>query len=352
MQNPATFVGVIILFFLGIFFYYNFQIRLIASLISGSILVLIIFLIYLITTKVPLENIWQQYFLFPLSIGENRIIGNEIAHITLAGRSTLSNILNHFKFINFYILLFSVLTIYGIFRGKILKENCIINFSLIFLGVSLIFNQLITSNQTYIFSIIPFLGAFFHIYLKDSYPQFTKIKFFFVILVLFCVCKYHIEYNLKRTFMDLQNVNLYNYIDASFIDKKFNNLKWITPKFKDNPKKELNLIKEAADYIKKEERSKMVITRYQFFSVLLEENLNIPNRWYTHDNNSYPLKEHKYYDFYKKHINKAIDTKQVKVVFTVGSLKFENYIYYFDNLCFTKNKINEITNSYILKKCK
>ena len=352
MQNPATFVGVIILFFLGIFFYYNFQIRLIASLISGSTLVLIIFLIYLITTKVPLENIWQQYFLFPLSIGENRIVGNEMAHITLAGRSTLSNILNHFKFINFYILLFSVLTIYGIFRGKILKENCIINFSLIFLGVSLIFNQLITSNQTYIFSIIPFLGAFFHIYLKDSYPQFTKIKFFFVILVLFCVCKYHVEYNLKRTFMDLQNVNLYNYIDASFIDKKFNNLKWITPKFKDNPKKELNLIKEAADYIKKEERSKMVITRYQFFSVLLEENLNIPNRWYTHDNNSYPLKEHKYYDFYKKHINKAIDTKQVKVVFTVGSLKFENYIYYFDNLCFTKNKINEITNSYILKKCK
>ena len=99
----------------------------------------------------------------------------------------------------------------------------------------------------------------------------------------------------------------------------------------------------------------MVLTHYQFFSFLLEENLNIPNRWYTHDNNSYPLKNHKYFEFYKKHINKIIDSREVKVVFTIGrpkgSSSFEHFQKYLDNVCFTKNKINKITNSYILKKC-
>ena len=351
MQNPATFIGVNVLFFLGIFFYYNFQLRLIISLISGLLLVLIIFFIYLITTRVPVENIWQQYFLFPLSIGENRIVGNEMAHITLSGTSTLKNIFGHFKFINFFILIFFLLTILEVLKKKLLKEDFIINFSLIFLGISLIFNQLITSNQTYIFSIIPFLGAFFHIFFKDRYPQFIKTQFFIACLILFCVCKYHAEYNIKRKFMDLQNVNLDNHIDAGFIDKKFNNLKWITVKFKENHKEELNLIKEAANYIKKEKKSKMLLTDYQFFSFLLEENLNIPNRWYTHDNNSYPLKGHKYFDFYKKHINKIIDSREVKVVFTIGDPKFENFQFYFDNLCFTRNKINKIMNSYNLKKC-
>ena len=355
MQNPATFIGINILFFLGIFFYYNFQLRLVASLISGSFLVLIIFLIYLITTKVPLENIWQQYFLFPLSLGESRIIGNEKAIGTLISITALKDVFSDLKFINFYVLIFLLITIFDLFKKKLSKEYFIINFSLIFLGISLIFNQIITSNQVYIFSIIPLLGAFFHIYLKERYPHFIKIQFFIASLVLFCVCKYHIEYNTERKFMDLQNVNLQNYADASLIDVKFKGLKWITPQYKDNPEEELNLIKEAAIYIKKEKDSKMVLTHYQFFSFLLEENLNIPNRWYTHDNISYPLKNHKYFEFYKKHINKIIDTAVVKVVFTIGrpkgSSSFEHFQKYLDNVCFTKNKINKITTSYILKKC-
>jgi len=290
-----------------------------------------------------------------LSLGESRIIGNEKAIGTLISITALKDVFSDLKFINFYVLIFLLITIFDLFKKKLSKEYFIINFSLIFLGISLIFNQIITSNQVYIFSIIPLLGAFFHIYLKERYPHFIKIQFFIVSLVLFCVCKYHIEYNTERKFMDLQNVNLQNYADASLIDVKFKGLKWITPQYKDNPEEELNLIKEAAIYIKKEKDSKMVLTHYQFFSFLLEENLNIPNRWYTHDNISYPLKNHKYFEFYKKHINKIIDTAAVKVVFTIGrpkgSSSFEHFQKYLDNVCFTKNKINKITTSYILKKC-
>ena len=355
-QNPATFVAVNILFFLLIYFYYNFELRLLISLLSGSILVLIIFLIYLLLTKVPLENIWQQYFLYPLSIGENRILGNEMPHpswvnLTLSANYTVRNIFGHFKFINFYILLFLITTIIEMFKKKLLKDDFIINFSLIFLSITLIFNQLITSNQTYIFSLIPFLGAFFHIFLKNRYSNLKKSQFFLVLLVFFCTCKYHIEYNSKRKFMDLQNVNLSNFIEASNLDIKFENLKWITPYYAVNPEDELILIKSAANYIQQEKQSKMVITEYQFFSLLLEENLNIPNRWYTNDNNSYPLKGHKYFEFYKKHLNKIIKKKNIKVIFTVGDITFKNFQDYFENLCFNEIRLNKITNSYVLKDC-
>ena len=101
--------------------------------------------------------------------------------------------------------------------------------------------------------------------------------------------------------MDLQHVDLSLAVKADLIDSKLKNLKWITPSFPQNPKKEIDLIKQTIEVLKKDKRNKMMITEYQFFSLILEENLNIPNRWYTHDNNSYPLQNHKYYKFYKEH---------------------------------------------------
>ena len=352
MQNPSTFMGANILIFLLIYFYYNFDSRLLIILLIGSISTIILFLIYLNLTKTPIENIWIQYFLFPLSIGENRIIGNELAHISLAGRSTFRNILGHFKFIDFYIVLFLIITIKEALNKKLLQQDFIINSSLILLSVSLIFNQLITSNQTFIFSMIPFLGAFFHFYFKKKHPNFIKTQLFLILIILFCTIKYHSEYNTKRKFMDLQNKNLKSFISGSYLHEKFRYLKWITPNFNGTPKEELTLINEAAKYIKEEKRSKMLLTDYQFFSLLLEENLNIPNRWYTHDNNSYPLKGHKYFVFYKEHLNKIIKNKNVKVIFTVGSPDFKKYQDYLINSCFNEIKINELTKSYVMKNCK
>ena len=151
--------------------------------------------------------------------------------------------------------------------------------------------------------------------------------------------------------MDLQNVDLSKSIDASLIDIKLKNLKWITPPFSQNPKREIDLIKQTIEVLKKDKRKKMMITEYQFFSLILEENLNIPNRWYTHDNNSYPLENHKYYNFYKEHFTKLIKKNNIEVIYITGDSKIKNFKIYMDNICFTEEEINEISKMHELKKC-
>ena len=99
----------------------------------------------------------------------------------------------------------------------------------------------------------------------------------------------------------------------------------------------------------------MVITEYQMFSIILEQNLNIPNRWYTHDNNSYPLENHKYYKFYKKHFAGLITKNNIEVIYIIGSVtgdsKIKNFQIYMDDTCFIEEEINEISTMYELRKC-
>ena len=72
----------------------------------------------------------------------------------------------------------------------------------------------------------------------------------------------------------------------------------------------------------------MVMTQHQFFSLVLEENLYIPNRWYTHDNNSYPLKNHKYFEFYKEHLEKILNSQNFGIDFNkcIDNKKIEDYV--------------------------
>ena len=237
------------------------------------------------------------------------------------------------------------------YKNFLTNEEVIINLTLFFTGTAFIFHQLITSNQTFIFSLIPFLAAFSHITLSKLFKEKKIFNLLIVLLVVFTTIKYHGVYNMKRKFMDLQNVDLSKSIDASLIDIKLNNLKWITPPFSQNPKREIDLIKQTIEVLKKDKRKKMMITEYQFFSLILEENLNIHNRWYTHDNNSYPLENHKYYKFYKEHFTKLIKKNNIEVIYITGDSKIKNFKIYMDNICFTEEEINEISKMHELKKC-
>ena len=95
----------------------------------------------------------------------------------------------------------------------------------------------------------------------------------------------------------------------------------------------------------------MVITPYQFFSIILEENLNIPNRWYGHENASYPFEGHKYHKFYKEHFSNKIKDNDIEVIYTIGFPKIEDFNSYISNTCFEQIKINEISLINNLKKC-
>ena len=76
--------------------------------------------------------------------------------------------------------------------------------------------------------------------------------------------KYHDRFNNDK-FMELADANFDNAVDAKIIDEKFKGLQWITNKFMDNPKKELNLLNESKDIIKKSNFNYVIISDYQFF---------------------------------------------------------------------------------------
>jgi hypothetical protein len=225
--------------------------------------------------------------LFPLTIGEGRLAGGTDAFESakLLNKLTIRGTLGHFKFINIFLIANLILIILYIKNKKILiDEKIILNIFILLCCISFIFHQLITANQTFIFSLVPIMCGFFIIQLEDSFEIINKKKINFILLtfILLVTLKYNEVYNQKRKFMDLQNVNLENSISASTLNKKFNNLKWITPfHYKDNPDKELKLLSEAVVFISNFNSETFgLITHYQFFSLILQKKINIFNRWY------------------------------------------------------------------------
>ena len=64
--------------------------------------------------------------------------------------------------------------------------------------------------------------------------------------------------------------------DGKEIDKKFSGLIWITPEYKNNSKEEIISILNIKNYLEKDNRQKMLLTNYSFFSALLNQKLFSP----------------------------------------------------------------------------
>ena len=152
--------------------------------------------------------------------------------------------------------------------------------------------------------------------------------------------KFHLRYNTDRKFHDLENIDKSKAINAKLINKNFNNLRWIS-KF-DDPTTEVSVIKQALEIISQDKREKTLVTHYQFFSTILNERINLLNRWYLWDNNTHPTENHKYFKIYKALINKNIKNNDVKVIYLLGQkneIKFENIKNYFTDTCFKSKTI-------------
>ncbi len=355
MHVPSVYINFVIIISAFIYLVFNYSYSKIISFLLGSISILIITILFFIYFEIPFLKFLQQYILFPLSMGEYRVLNPDYT-FSLSANLTFRRIFGHFKFIHIFVFVIIGCLIF-IFSKKPSdfkkKEDLIIYSSLIIVTILLIFHQLITANQTFIFSIIPILAGFLHLLVVSFISKKKIYQFGILVLVIFITAKYHIEYNEKRKFMDLQNVNFDEAVSANLIDQKFQDLKWINPLFPGDPMDEVNLIKETINKIKIDKRRKMVLTPYQFFSVLLEEDLNIPNRWYL-NNASHPFVGHKYFDFYKSHFENVIRKNDIQVIYTVtfyGSPEMEDYKMYIDNICLDETKINLISSYYKLRKC-
>ena len=362
MQLPSGLINFLIIIF-TLIYSVKFKKNFLLSFLSGAAVCLLILLFYFLFLKINIKDFIIQVVLFPLSIGEGRILGDERAYesANLLKRLTFRGTFGHFKFIIVFLLANLIATIIYLKKNKnhFSEKKVFLNTFIFLCGISFIFHQLITANQTFIFSLIPLLCGLFFIQLNE-YFKFSgkKISIFLMLVIVFATIKYHKDYNINRKFMDLQNINLNNSTEAKTLDVKFNNLKWITPHhFKDDPKKELKLLKEAVSVISNDNNKEIaLITHYQFFSILTEKKINIFNRWYFPNNNTHPSnKENNYYSYYNNKIYNLIKEKKIKKIYLAkthpNEFRFINFKDLLKNSCFSKKKYNEILYSINIEKC-
>ena len=106
-------------------------------------------------------------------------------------------------------------------------------------------HQLMTINGMFIFFIIPIMAAFSHIFLLKYYKSRNYLLYLSILLSVISSMHYTNKYILTRDFADLSEVNLKNTIDAKILDEKLSGLKWITPLYPSEPKKEITRLNKV-----------------------------------------------------------------------------------------------------------
>jgi hypothetical protein len=332
MQAPTAYILIILFILLVYYFIKNQDVINLKYFIFGSVLSFGLFWFFLYITNTPIINFIYQYILFPLTIGEARISSDKLAYVGLIDQLNFKRLIGEFKWMHIFLIPLILISIKN--RKKNIGFLNIVNFTIILCVLAFFFNQLITANQIYIFSLIPILAAILHINLikLDFNPKLYYLIFFIVLLT---TVKYHYRFNVDRKFLDLENIDKSNAVSANLIHKNFNNLKWVS-KF-DEPNNEVEILKKAVSVIENDKREKVLLTHYQFMSTILDTNLNILNRWYLWNNNTHPTENHKYFEFYKSMINKNIQSNNVKVIYLLGQKNeflFDKVKNYFTDVCF------------------
>jgi len=355
-QTPSAYITLLLIFFILYIFFFKKERYFLFSFILGCLLSFFIFLLFLYLIDFQIINFFYQNFLFPLTIGQERISGVEGAFVKLPDKIKFSNLFLDFKFIHIFV----ILNIYVFYLNYIkkLKLKLILNekLGIVILVIAsnlYIFHQLITANQTFIFCLIVVMGAYFHSFVQKNFFKKSAFIYFTFILIIILTIKYFKRYSIDRYFMDLANTDKSIAVNAKILDNKLNNLSWITPAevFKE-PLKEINLIKEAIQFIKGERQSVMLITHYSFISAVSNKDLNMPNRWYV-GNNTHPNTNHKYFNFYKKFFLEKFNQGNVKIIYIVDIAGYDLYNFrdYLDGVCFKETKLNTITFKFEVQSC-
>jgi len=344
-QTPSGYALVAILVIITSYTSFNYKkLKLIFfPLLYGTIFVLFFLTLFLYLTKIPLDNFWLQYFLYAKSVGDQRFY-----EMTLSFRSVFLQ----YKFI--YIPLIFLFIILINFSKDLKKnnENFFIILSIISLSLLLIFHQMLTSNQTYIFFLIPLLTAFVQIFIKTTSIKNNIFLYFIIGICIFSVTKYHFRFNVDRKFNELQNIDISKAVNAKNIHTSLSGLKWITINFPQNPQEEINAIKESMLILKNEKRRKSLITTYQFIAPVLEIYDYSPNQWH-HPSVSFPIKNQKYYEIYKRFFINNIKKNNIDIIYSIGKTEEGIVSLILTNNCFETKKEGKIIFSHtLLKNCK
>lgn len=337
-QTPAGYVIVLLSILILIYIIKNKYFKIFKYLFISNFFLFLIILFFFLFHKINLTDFFVQFFLFPGQIAKQRLYEIDLS---------FKSLILQFKFIHITFLVYFFSAIKN-FKDK----NLYIFISLFILYLSSIFHQLITKNQVFInFLTIIFL-AISHSEIKNFiFNNSLYKKTLIVIILFFCLfltSKYHVRYNTHRYFMDLQNIELKNFVKGSMLDEKLSGIRWINPfnNFSELEVKELVTIKNI---LKNEKKPVMLMTNYQFFSSLNDKIYFQPNRWYTSDGVSYPIKNSKYFLEYKKFLKKKIIFNKIYVIYIVDDA-FPLYDF-FEKNCFEVERATTLMYKFTVKSC-
>ena len=173
-----------------------------------------------------------------------------------------------------------------------------------------------------------------------------------IFLCFFSTAKYYKRFNLDRKFHELTYVNFDNTTLAKKIDKKLLGLNWITPETqtKADSLNEVNMLVDTKSVLAKDNRKKMLISHYAFFSTILKQDLNAPSRWYPMDGTAFPIKGNKYFNSYKIFFKNIILDKEIEVIYITKDMSKNIIFNYLNRECFKKEIIFPYLLAYSVKK--
>ena len=343
-QAPTGYFGVLIIVISILYLIFNFRKEVFFFGALGVLVSVGIFTVYVYFKKIPIDAIITQYFLYPMSLGETRLEW-------LLPIEFQRFVLRH-KLIYLSLSVPIYLLFVNIFKRKLYiekKQNFIF---LLLIGTLIIFiaHQLMTINGLYIFFLIPVFAGFSHIYLNNTDKKY--LVNFFLLLSLISTIYYHQKYISKRDTLLLRKLDLNQSIDARVLSDKLKNLRWITHHYPENPKKEIENLLNTMKIIKNDKQKKMIVTDYQFISVILSIKDNSAARiWWRH--HIYPVPGNEYFKDWKKFLLTKIKRDSIEVIYTIHPLEGETDIFegMISKNCYSKEIVSEILTVQKLKKC-
>ena len=345
-QVPTSYITFCITIVALLYAFVNNKKEIIKYILAGSLIFILFTFIFGFFAGIKFENFIQQYIFYPQEIG-----GSRIDNLNLTIRGTVG----HFKFVYLSLIPLFLINLKKINNENnyLKKKNFFYFIIILFFTLSLIFHQILTKNQTFIFFLVPLLVAFSHIAIEET--KLKKKNMLFLFLIVFCIlvtAKYHLRFNEGRKFHELSSVDLSKSVPATKIHAKLNGLQWISPEYKNNVEQEINLINNIKNHLKSDKRKKMVVTNYSFFSIILNEKLFSPSMVYTLDGTTYPLRNSRYSRQYKDLIIDVITKNNLEVIYIIDPLNKDSIYDYLDQSCLNESLIFEKLNSYEIKNCK
>ena len=347
-QTPAGYVIILFLFNFACYALIEKKLKFLKPITYGALVSFLLLMIFILKNEIDIKSIITQYFLYPQTIGTNRI--NELGF-------SFNKYISNFKLIYVVLIPLIGISLLSLFsKNKSIKtEDLFINFNIIFFSFILLIHQWLTLNFIFIFFLIPFLCYTIHKnFVKKK--SFTIISVFLLSFCLIATVKYHFRFNEERKMIHLENIDLENYFDAEEIFPNLKGLKWITHEYNFNSKKEKERLKFFSSTLKKEEKKIMFLSNYQFYSTMLNKNLHSPNRWYG-GNVAHPQKENIYYSDYLKFVHNLILKNKVEIILIdqkLGSYHvdfFKEILKNFPNECSKINNLNDMLIRYEIINC-